>query len=125
MALKIVGGSFGASGTAYVDSDPAVIKINGSDKLTYPKEHIQQVLAQQAEGKKFSVISLLLGLFIVTPVLAVLFNVIGLVIGVVLSIVGSSYKRKESYLDVSLKDGKSVRLFGSTSEVNKFARILG
>jgi len=116
--MKIVSGSFGASGSAYLSRDARLV-IEGQARGVYTGNQIGAIEARTEKQRRFSVVSFLLGLVVVGGVLTVLFNVIGLIVGVLLAVFGSYYGDSKTIVDIALTDGKSVALECTPRAVKK------
>jgi len=116
--MKIVSGSFGASGSAYLSRDARLV-IEGQARGVYTGDQIGAIEARTEKERRFSIVSFLLGLVVVGGVLTVLFNVIGLLVGIVLAVFGSYYGDSKTIVDVTLTDGKTVALECTPRAVKK------
>ena len=121
--MKIIGGSFGTTGKVRMNRNANTFAIKGTADANYRCSDIQNVDTSKTEDRRFSVLSFLLGIFILTPILTWLFNVFGLVAGIVISIVGSYVTKRSTSADVIFFDGKRITLQCSKAEVNELVRI--
>lgn len=117
MRFTIVGGSFGEKGRLSVTEQ---LHINGPKQAEYSFSDIANVVASKGESiKKTSWLSVIVGLFI-TFILTIFFNIIGFAIGIIITIIGSSYTKKGDPLaDITFNDGKSLKVEGSKGAINK------
>lgn len=116
--MKITGGNFGIKGGAYISRDKKLV-IEGSQKKIYSQEDVGSVLASTSKERKFGAGSFIIGIIIFTVVLGLLFNLVGVLIAIVLSILGSFYTEKKNTVEVQFNDGKSVTLDCTPRAVSK------
>ncbi len=117
MGLDIVGGSWGTSGKVEVDGDGIRVRGNGP----YPFEKVEDIDYSQGDSaRKVSILSVLIGVFILIPVLSFFLGLIGIGIGLLLTIFGSSFtvKGKDSAV-IRFADGQRVLVEGDVDRIRK------
>lgn len=117
--MKIVGGSFGLSGSVSINYEKGVVFVSGASSHTYERDQLQGVDVEQSSESKIGCGSVLIGLLVITPLLTFFLNVIGLVIGLVLTVFGSRYDTKKHEATLRFQDGRNVRVQGSYREINR------
>lgn len=105
--MKIIGGSFGTKGRATLKQGQLVL--TGDSQGGYNPEDIQTVNATAHKDRKFSVLSLFLGLLL-TWIAASFFGLIGFILGLLLAVAGSFHSTKWEQVDMQFTDGRSVTL---------------
>ena len=120
--MKIVGGSFGASGNAYV-TEEGTLAVGGATPDEFTAGEIRSATASTRKDRKFSAFSMLLGLVTITVLLTLFFGPIGLVAGVVVSIAGSFRNKTVRLVHVQLEDNRSVELSGNAGDINSIVRL--
>lgn len=123
MAFKIEGGSFGLDGRVKVDLKNRAVEIAGAVPKRYAASEISGVDVEKDVTSKTSVISVLIGLLIITPLLTFFFSYIGLIVGLVLTFFGSRYKQKKFFATIRFVDGKSVRIAGGEIDIDRLPRL--
>lgn len=123
--LKIVGGSFGLDGVVRVDYKAGQVHVTGGSgaKASYARDQLAGIDVEQAAKSKTSVLSVLLGLLVITPLLTLFFNIIGLVVGLVLTVFGSKFSEKSHSATLRFADSKVVRVTGSRSEIGRLPAL--
>ncbi len=107
--MKIIGGSFGLKGKAYISRDKMLV-IEGANKSIYSSEQIQSITANKLKEKRFSILSFIVGAIIFSVALGMFFNIIGVAIGIVLAIFGSYYSNTDNIVNIKFNDNKEVDL---------------
>ena len=121
--MKITGGSFGLSGGVRVDYTKGTVSISAGTFKLYEKESIEGIDLDQSAESKIGCLSVIFGLLIITPILTLLFNIFGLIAGVILTVVGSKYTVKKNTATIRFKDGKQVKVQGAWSEINRLSKL--
>lgn len=124
MAFKIEGGSFGLSGRVKVDLSGRTVQIAGAVPKTYTATEIAGVEVDKDVKSKTSLISVLIGLLVFTPLLTYFFWVGGLIVGLVLTVFGSKYTKSKFLATIRFSDGKSVRIAGGQIDINRLPRLV-
>lgn len=124
MAFKIEGGSFGLDGRVKVDLSGRTVEIAGAVPRTYAAAEIAGVEVDKDVKSKTSVISVLIGLLVFTPLLAYFFGVGGLIVGLVLTVFGSRYTKSKYLATIRFSDGKTVRVAGGQIDINRLPRLV-
>lgn len=121
--MKIVGGNFGTSGSAYVSKDGYLV-IDGVSVVNFKPEDVLNVDTKVNKEKRISIISVFFGI-VVTIVLFFLFHVIGLFIGLLLTFFGSKHTSENHYADVVFSDNRKVTLECTPRAINKLIGFKG
>lgn len=130
--MKIIGGTFGTSGSAYFSKDGYLV-VEGAKKSVFKPDNLASLETRQTVEKGRAVFSLLLGLLILTPVLAFglgfvipfLGFFLGLAIGIWLSIVFSRTTNKTNFVDLVFSGGDKVSFECTPRQVNKLVQFKG
>lgn len=116
--MKIIGGSFGLKGSAYISDDKELV-IEGQNESVYLPVQIKTVSANTEKEKKFSIFSFLIGIFIITPILTLSLGIIGFIAGIIIAVIASYYSKKVNVVDINFTDNKEVRLKCTSRGVKK------
>ncbi|WEJ62179.1 hypothetical protein [Thiomicrorhabdus lithotrophica] len=122
--MKIIGGTFGTSGSAYFSSDGYLV-VDGAKMENYQPGDLSLIDARVDSEKRWSVLSLLGGLLLITPLLTLFFNLVGFIVGLVLTFVFSKYTSKVDLVDIAFKDGNKVSLDCTPRQVKKLVAFKG
>ncbi|SDG67717.1 hypothetical protein SAMN05216603_1034 [Pseudomonas benzenivorans] len=120
--MKILGGNFGVSGSAFISRDQKLV-IEGASKGIYAPEEIRSVSANVSKEKKFGVFGFLVGAIMLSIVLGMFLNIIGVLIAIVIAIAGSFYSESKNMVEVKFKDDKSVTLECTPKAVKKLIQL--
>lgn len=120
--MKILGGSFGVTGSAFISRDQKLV-VEGASKGIYSPEEIKSVVASVTKEKKFGIFGFLVGAILLSVILGIFFNVVGVVIAIVIAIAGSFYSESKNIVDVQFKDKKSVTLECTPRGVKKLIQF--
>lgn len=120
--MKIIGGSFGLTGKASLVKDGS-IKIKGAKTVTYPGSEVILVNAKQIKERKFGVVGFIIGSVILGAIGIIYFGVVGLAIGVLISLAGSFYSKKQNIVSLTFKDEKQIELECTKSESEALALL--
>lgn len=120
--MKIIGGSFGLKGGAYISRDKMLV-IEGAHKSIYSPDQIKSVTANAEKEKKFSILSFLIGAIILGILLGMLLNVLGIIIGIIIAVFGSYYSNSENIVDIHFTDSKEVKLNCTPRGVKKLIQF--
>jgi hypothetical protein len=117
MSFKIVEGSFGDKGRiefAYT------IQINSAVRTAYEYSAMSNIEAVSNPSKiKFSIGSVLIGVPVFCVGGYILFGIVGLLIGIILTAFGCMYSFNRSRAELEFNDGKKVVVVGGRSNINK------
>lgn len=127
--MKINAGSFGTSGSAYFSNDGYLV-VDGIRKSNFKPQQIVSIDAESKVETSTSVLSILLGLFIITPILwfvtsFFLLGIIGLILGLWLTFSFSKTKSSQDFARVVFESGESVTLACTPSQVKKLYQFKG
>lgn len=108
---KIIGGSFGLTGELVVHKNE--FSVFSTQKVSFDRNHVQDIVMKSgSKSKKYSIFSIIVGI-IITFFLTMIFNVVGFIIGILFTIVGSRYSiKRPNEASILLKDGKTIDVSG-------------
>jgi hypothetical protein len=115
--MKILGGSFGVSGSAKVTSEGWLI-VNSTRSGKFTSSDVASVLAKQEKHRKFGWTGAIIGGLILLAVLGSMFGPIGALLGVVLAIAGSFYSQKSNSAEITFVNGDALSVEGTGREIN-------
>ncbi|MDM8350881.1 hypothetical protein P8H27_18560 [Pseudomonas sp. sp1636] len=121
--MKILGGNFGVNGSAFISRDQKLV-IEGASKGIYDPEEISSVSANVSKEKKFGILGFLVGAIILSIVLGMFLNVVGVLIAIVIAIAGSFYSESKNVVEVKFKDDKAVTLECTPRSVKKLIQFV-
>ena len=120
--MKIIGGSFGTSGTVSISQNES-IHIEGAIRASKTKAEVKQVVAQSQKERGFGTLGFVLG----APMLCVagwyIGGPMGVLVGLVLAIAGSFYGKKFSTAEVEFLSGERLSVRGSEQDINQLIRL--
>lgn len=117
--MEIISGNYGLGRVKFVD-DKFIVAETG---VELPFHDIKMVESAIHKNTKQSIGSVLLGLFIVTPILFLAFNIFGLVVGVVLSLIGSQYSTKSYTSEATFNNDTKIKFSCSKREMNELSSL--
>lgn len=120
--MRILGGNFGVTGSAFISRDQKLV-VKGALKGIYSSEEIKSVVASVTKEKKFGIFGFLVGVIILSVILGLFFNAVGIVIAIVIAIAGSFYSENKNIVEVQFKDEKSVTLECTPRGVKKLIKF--
>src|SRR5690606_1928546 len=120
--MRILGGNFGVTGSAFISRDQKLVG-KGALKGIYSSEEIKSVVASVTKEKKFGIFGFLVGVIILSVILGLFFNAVGVVIAIVIAIAGSFYSENKNIVEVQFKDEKSVTLECTPRGVKKLIKF--
>ncbi|MCQ4323158.1 hypothetical protein [Stutzerimonas stutzeri] len=121
--MKILGGNFGVSGSAFISRDQKLV-IEGASKCIYIPEEISSVSANVSKEKKFGIFGFLVGAIILSIVLGMFLNVAGVLLAIVIAIAGSFYSESKNVVEVKFKDDRAVTLECTPRSVKKLIQLV-
>lgn len=121
--MKIVGGSFGLKGSAFISG--GTLAIDASIKADYRPQQVQSVVAQEIKEKSFGFLGAIVGSVLLGALLSLMIGPLGFLIGVALAIAGSFYTSKRNVVSVAFIDGTTVILECTPRAVDKLVRFRG
>jgi len=119
--MKIVGGSFGVRGSAFVAKGR--LHIEGSTEAAYRPEELSKINTRVDAVRKFGVIGAIVGAVVLGAVGWALLAIFGAIIGVALAIAGSFYTRKKNIAEVTFEDGATLILECTPRAVDKLIQF--
>lgn len=115
--MKILGGSFGVSGSAKITSEGWLI-VNSARSGKFTSSDVASVSTRQEKQRKFGWIGAILGGLILLVVLGSMFGPIGALLAIVLAIAGSFYSQKSNSAEVTFVNGDTLSVQGTGREIN-------
>lgn len=116
--MKIVGGSYGVNGSAYISRDQCLV-VEGSARKVYPKGSATSASARSDKNNKFGCMGFAIGAVLLSIMLGAFLNLLGVVIGIAVAAAGSFYTLKNDFVDIEFNDGKKISLECSPNGVKK------
>jgi len=121
--MKIIGGSFGLKGSAFVAGSKLIIE--SSQKAAYEPEQIADVSGRTESSRSFGWGGAIIGGILLGAIGVMLGGPVGAVIGIVLAIAGSFYSSKRLIAEVKMRDGKSLTLECTNRALDKLIKLSG
>lgn len=122
--MKIVGGSFGVKGSAFISRDKKLV-IEAVKPVNYSREQISRINTTQVKEKRFGAFGFIIGAILLAIILGVLFGVIGAIVGVVAAVFGSFYSDSKNIVELFFVDQNQVTLECTPRAVNKLVTFAG
>ncbi|HET8791805.1 MAG TPA: hypothetical protein VFM75_11410 [Modicisalibacter sp.] len=119
--MKIIGGSFGNSGSAFVSRDKLCIE--GARKADYSRAQLDSVQSRTEKGRRFHWFTAILGAVILGFALSLFLGVLGVIAGIALAIAGSFHADKRNIVEIALADGNRVTLDCTPRGVKKLINL--
>ncbi|HRQ47788.1 MAG TPA: hypothetical protein PK725_12615 [Rhodocyclaceae bacterium] len=107
--MKIIGGNFGSSGTAFIRPGSGLVLV-GAREAIYTGEQINSINANQIENRKFGVLGFLVGGVLLAWLIGMFLGLIGILIGIAVAIAGSFYSETSHQVQIEFADGNQVTL---------------
>lgn len=107
--MKIVGGSYGTTGSAYISLDNCLV-LEATPKKVYRPGSAAKAAARIEKSKKFGCFGFVVGAVLISALLSLFLGIFGIVIGLIVAVAGSFYTQKDDYVEIEFKDGKTVSL---------------
>lgn len=121
--MKIVGGSFGLKGSAFLSGD--TLAIQATKNADYHRDQVQSVDAQQVKEKSFGWLGAIVGALLLGALISLFAGPLGFLIGAAFAIAGSFYTNKRNVVSVAFADGSTVILECTPRAVDKLVRFKG
>lgn len=117
--MLTLGGSFGVTG----------VKLNSNGGISiagrnYEKSDIVDISKEVIKDKKLSIASLLLGIFIIIPLLAWALSIFGLILGILITAAGSYYSKKKYLLHIYFNDDNNISIDVGKSLMKNFIKLV-
>lgn len=119
--MKIVKGTFGTSGGAFLSKDDRLV-IEGAKTKNYLNSDITTMVADQEHDKRMSCLSVFFCLLI-TALLTLFLGIFGFIFGIVMTAYFATYKATDDFVEVSFNDGESVRLKCTPRQVKRLIKF--
>lgn len=107
--MKILGGNFGSSGTAFIRQGSQLVVV-GAREAVYTGEQIRNIEANQIKNRKFGIFGFLVGGILLAWLLGMFLGLLGIVLGVGVAIAGSFYNETSNVVQIQFDDGNQVTL---------------
>lgn len=120
--MKIIGGSFGASGSLKIAGNNQ-IHIKSAQNATYPQDQIASISANTSKESKFGALGFIVGAIVLGSIGLALGGVIGLIIGILLSLAGSFYSKQTHGAVITFTDHKTTIITGSKANINQILSL--
>lgn len=120
--MKITGGSFGVNGKVYVGEDDRLY-VKSSVERSFDKADVASVEAGMNKETQFSIFSVLVGVPLFVLIGWFVFSAIGALVGLILAIAGSFYKKKTITADVQFKTSEKLQVEGWHYDIQKLVRF--
>ena len=121
--MRIIGGTFGTTGSAYIGEKGAALLIEGAMRARCTPKQIEALDTRTEKERSFSVLSCLLGLVFLVPLGWFLFGIIGLMTALVLTFAGSRSSITHHVADIKFAGGSRVELRCTAWGINKLIRF--
>lgn len=119
--MKIVGGSFGLKGSAFISG--ATLAIQSDRKADYRGDQIQAVDAQEVREKAFGMLGAIVGAVLLAILLSMVLGPLGVLAGIALAVAGSFYTTSRNVVSVEFIDGGKVVLECTPRAVAKLVKL--
>lgn len=107
--MKIIGGNFGNSGSAYITKDKKLV-ISGSTTFAYIPECIKKINSRIEKERKFGFLGFIVGSIFLSILLGLFLSILGVIIGIIIALIGSFYTNKNNIVDITFTDDNLVTL---------------
>lgn len=119
--MKIIGGSFGASGKARFAGN--YLEVLGDKKADYTGADIEAVSVRQEKERQFGMIGALIGAVLFGFAASLFLGLAGWIIGIVFAIAGSFYQKKRYFADLEFSDGLKLTVESNDYESRKLVKF--
>lgn len=119
--MKIIGGSFGASGKARFAGK--YLEVLGDRKADYKGADVASVSVSQEKERHFGLIGAAIGAILLGYVGNLIFGLVGLIAGLAFAVMGSFYKRTRYQADLEFTDGLKLTLEPNDYEAKKLVKF--
>lgn len=119
--MKIIGGSFGASGKARFAGE--YLEVLGEKRKDYRGKDVESVTVRQEKERQFGIFGALIGALLFGYIGSLFLGVIGWIAGLLFAIMGSFYHRKRYFADLEFTDGLKLTLEPNDYEAKKLVKF--
>jgi len=119
--MKIIGGSFGNRGSAYIADKQLVVE--GARKAYYEPPQVQRVQTRIDAERRFGLIGAVVAGFILAVVGWFILAIFGALIGVAIAVAGSFYTSKKNIAELTFTDGSTLSLECTPRAIEKLVRF--
>lgn len=120
--MKTIGGTIGVGNSAHFRGASQIF-FGGPITRTYDSTQIVAVHANQNKVKKFGFTGFILGSILFGALLAYFFALIGVLVAVVISAIGSFYSKTNYIVTITFSDQNSATLECSKHEMSKLISL--
>ena len=105
--MKIVGGTFGIAGDAFVSSDGELV-VRGAKEGRFARQDITSVNTRVDKEKTFGCLGFIVGSILLSIPLGIFLNVLGILLAVIIAGAGSFYANKINMLTWRLQTATAL-----------------
>lgn len=119
--MKIIGGSFGTRGSAYIAHKQLVIE--GARKTYYEPHQVQCLQTRVDSERRFSLVRAIVAGFILVFIGWFILAIFGALIGVAIAVAVSFYTDKNNIAELTFSDGLALSLECTPRAISKLVRF--
>lgn len=119
--MKIIGGSFGASGKARFAGK--YLEVLGDRKKDYVSSDVTSVDVRQEKERQFGFFGALIGAVVFGFFASLFLGLVGWLIGIAFAILGSFYQQKKYLAELEFSDGLKLTLQPNDHEAKKLIKF--
>ena len=119
--MKIVGGSYGVKGSAYIARDQLVIE--GARKAYIDPQHVRSVETRVDAERRFGFVGAAIGAILLAVLGTLFLGVVGALIGIAIAIAGSFYTTRRNLAELTFVDGSTLTLECTPRAIDKLVRF--
>lgn len=120
--MKIVGGTFGTSGSAFIGKDNTLV-VEGAKTRRFTGVEISALNTRLDKEKKFGCFSFIVGAVIFSIIFGLFLGPLGVVIAIVISAFGSFYANAKNMVDLDFTSGDKVTLEVTPRQMKKLVNL--
>lgn len=122
--MKIVGGSFGVDGKAFIDKTEQLV-VHGAKQRSFAGAEIASVETRIDKQKKFGVVGFVIGAILLAAILGAFLSMLGVVLGIAFAAAGSFYSSKTNLAEIRFTSGDSVSLQCTPAQLKSLVQLKG
>lgn len=107
--MKIIAGSFGVKGSAYIAKN-AILAVDGASRATYRPDQVSRIDSRVDAERRFGWFGAIVGGVLLAGLGMLFAGLFGAIIGLILAVAGSFYSAKRNVAEVEFDDGRRVTL---------------
>lgn len=119
--MKIVGGSFGLKGSAFLSNNQLVVE--GSRKAYFEAAQVVSVQTKVDASRGFGIFGAFIGVIVLGFLGLFLLGPFGAIAGIVVAIAGSFYTQKRNLAELAFADGSTLILECTPRAIDKLVRF--